>query len=287
MMAACWPLQVPPTAKAVLLVLAEHADEWCRCWPSLARIGNMTCHSERAVRNALRWLEQKGVIRVEIGAGKANRYTVTPQVLLAAQCVEPVVNAAPPPPLRLVSTPAPDAGVPRHDVPPTPAPGAGHPGTTCPLTSIEPIPNTPPNPPTGGNEPESGLSIQAASSKRASRPQQPLRTIETWLRECKASGVRPLAEDDPVIRYAETCHIGGDLLALQWWVFKRRRAGSGKMQRDWPRTFRNSVEQNWFRLWFIAPGRQAELTTQGHQALAAMQAEAAERDTLLREGAAA
>ncbi|RZI81095.1 MAG: helix-turn-helix domain-containing protein, partial [Rubrivivax sp.] len=75
-MGRCWPLQVPPVAKAVLISLADQANDHGVCWPSIATICTRTCYGERAVQNAVKQLQELGLLKVEIGAMKANRYTL-------------------------------------------------------------------------------------------------------------------------------------------------------------------------------------------------------------------
>ena len=108
-MTACWPLQgMSATHKAVLISLADNANDDGVCWPSVQRISERTCLSERAVRNALRWLETAKVLSSNQRYGRSSWYTITP------------ASYAP----GTTCPPAPDAPQPRHDVPPTPAPRA-------------------------------------------------------------------------------------------------------------------------------------------------------------------
>lgn len=108
-MSACWPLQgMSAPQKAVLISLADNANDDGVCWPSVARISERTCLSERAVRNAIRWLEEVGILSSTQRYGRSTYYTVTP------------ASYAP----GTTCPPAPDAAPPRHDVPPTPAPRA-------------------------------------------------------------------------------------------------------------------------------------------------------------------
>jgi hypothetical protein len=81
----CRPLQLPPTAKAVLMALADYADDSGACWPSIASVCEWTCYSERAVRNAIRDLERAGHVTTMASAGRtSNRYTLTPNPAAAA-----------------------------------------------------------------------------------------------------------------------------------------------------------------------------------------------------------
>ena len=75
-MAACWPLRMPPTPKSVLMSLADNANDQGVCWPSIATICTRTCYTERTVQGAIRWLAEKGLIEVEIRPGHSTIYHV-------------------------------------------------------------------------------------------------------------------------------------------------------------------------------------------------------------------
>jgi hypothetical protein len=77
-MSACWPLQMPPTSKAVLMSLADNANDQGECWPSISTISERTCFSERAVQNAIHWLEANGALLADRSNGRHTRYAVTP-----------------------------------------------------------------------------------------------------------------------------------------------------------------------------------------------------------------
>lgn len=119
-MTACWPLQgMSPAQKAVLISLADNANDDGVCWPSIATIGARTCLSERAVRNALRWLEEVAILKSHQRFGRSTWYTITPAAYApGTKC-----------------PPAPDAPSPRQEMPPTPAPDAPR---TVKEPSIEP-----------------------------------------------------------------------------------------------------------------------------------------------------
>lgn len=102
-LSACWPLDLSPSQKLVVISLADQANDEGVCWPSMASLTRRTCLSERAVRNALRDLEAGGYLRTHYREGRSSYYTVTPA-----------------------------AGAPRQEMPPTPARRAPHPGTSCP-----------------------------------------------------------------------------------------------------------------------------------------------------------
>lgn len=112
----CWPLQTGSTTKkAVLLVLADHADEDGFCWPRVATICVRTELQDRAVRKAIRELEDDGYINVQedyepAGRQTSNVYRLTinvksPPVSGAGGRVHHVQGAPAPdaPPTRTVS----------------------------------------------------------------------------------------------------------------------------------------------------------------------------------------
>ncbi|MFZ5697750.1 MAG: DnaT-like ssDNA-binding domain-containing protein [Pseudomonadota bacterium] len=77
-MAACWPLQMSPTAKSVLIALADQANDQGVCWPAVATICTRTCLSERTVRTTIRWLQDNHALTIEEQRGTSSRYTLTP-----------------------------------------------------------------------------------------------------------------------------------------------------------------------------------------------------------------
>ena len=78
-MAACWPLQgMSPAQKAVLVSLADQASDDGVCWPGVKSIAMRTCMSERAVQDALAWLQSTGAIFREYRPNTSTSYTITP-----------------------------------------------------------------------------------------------------------------------------------------------------------------------------------------------------------------
>lgn len=79
-MAAVWPLQgMSASQKAVLVSLADQANDDGACWPAVDTIALRTCLSERAVQEALRWLQSTGAVFRQYRENKSSVYTVTPQ----------------------------------------------------------------------------------------------------------------------------------------------------------------------------------------------------------------
>jgi DNA-binding transcriptional regulator YhcF (GntR family) len=77
-MALCWPLQLPPTAKAVLISMADFANEAGECWPSVSTIAERTCLVPRSVIRAIKELESFGVVRAARSNGRHTSYLITP-----------------------------------------------------------------------------------------------------------------------------------------------------------------------------------------------------------------
>lgn len=78
-MSACWPLQgMSVSQKAVLVSLADQANDDGVCWPSVRSISLRTCLSERAVQDALSWLQTVGAVFRNYRANTSTSYTVTP-----------------------------------------------------------------------------------------------------------------------------------------------------------------------------------------------------------------
>jgi hypothetical protein len=143
-MSACWPLQhMSPVQKSVLISLADNANDQGVCWPSIATIGKRTCVSERAVQNAIKWLEQHGLLTANRANGRHTSYTVTPASYSPPQDMHP----------RTKCTGAADA--------PTPAADAGDPRTGC----VAP----PHQMPTNRKEPSEEPSLNRQPARRAPR----------------------------------------------------------------------------------------------------------------------
>lgn len=78
-MAACWPLQGMSAAqKSVLISLADQSNDDGVCWPGVTTIAKRTCLSERAVQEAIAWLQTVGLVFREYRFNTSTSYTVTP-----------------------------------------------------------------------------------------------------------------------------------------------------------------------------------------------------------------
>lgn len=140
-MSACWPLQGMSAAqKAVLISLADQANDDGYCWPSVKTISTRTCLSERAVQGAIKWLVGSGIVRSNERSGSSTVYQLTPAAYAPPQEMHPAAYA-PPQQMRPAAdapTPAADAGAPPQQLHPTPAAAAPKPSTNHQLNRKEP-----------------------------------------------------------------------------------------------------------------------------------------------------
>ncbi|WP_081850904.1 helix-turn-helix domain-containing protein [Caballeronia grimmiae] len=117
-MSACWPLQGMSLAqKAVLISLADNANDQGVCWPSIATIAKRICASERAVQNAIKWLESAGIVLANRNNGRHTSYTITPAAYAPPKEMHPRTKCTG---ADNDSTPAADAPHPRTPCVPPP-----------------------------------------------------------------------------------------------------------------------------------------------------------------------
>lgn len=90
-MGQCWPLQMRPPAKAVLIALADMANDEGFCWPSLERICERTCFGRTAVIDAIALLGKMGVVRADRTNGRKTTYWVEP-AKFTAEAVDNLPN---------------------------------------------------------------------------------------------------------------------------------------------------------------------------------------------------
>lgn len=201
-----WTVPVQPTAKLVLVALADHADEVGLCWPSVARLRTYTGLSERAIRGALRDLETAGVIITDAREGHVSRYRLT-------------ISGGVPPRQEMPglgeNTPAPNAGV----VSDTPAADAGEGGSTCRGGGQE-MPGTP-----AADAPEPSRTVIEPSGNRQSARGARL-PADWWPASADQTFARDLGLDPVII---------ADSFRDYW----HGRPGAGGVKLDWSATWRN------------------------------------------------
>ncbi len=69
---------MPPTAKAVLMAMADYADDAGRCWPSISGLCEYTCFGRSAVIEAIKVLERSGAVTADRTDRYRTTYVVTP-----------------------------------------------------------------------------------------------------------------------------------------------------------------------------------------------------------------
>ena len=84
-MSACWPLQIDPTAKAVLISLADNANDDGFCYPSIDYICERTCLSKRAVIEAIKRLENLSLV-VANRSKRNTTYTISTDADVLNRC---------------------------------------------------------------------------------------------------------------------------------------------------------------------------------------------------------
>lgn len=89
-------------------------------------------------------------------------------------------------------------------------------------------------------------------------------TFKKWIDKCKAEGVKPIPEDDPVFDYADEVKIPMAFVRYAWLEFRRKFGDSSKRYKLWNRTFQNAVRENWYGIWYERDGVFL-LTTRGKQ----------------------
>lgn len=137
-MSQCWPLQgLSVTQKAVLISLADQANDDGVCWPAVGTIAARCCMSARAVRTAMDHLEAVGLLTRDRRFNSSTVYKVTPanfdkaaapskagrksekQVLHRAQVLRPMQGVRPlQEGMRPMQGDAPGAGLGVRPVPP-------------------------------------------------------------------------------------------------------------------------------------------------------------------------
>ena len=100
-MASLWPIKMSPTKKSVAISLADNANDEGFCWPSIKKISERTCLSERAVQKAIKSLIDDGVLVLTERSGRSNVFQINEPRSPRTTCT--------PPPHHVHPTPAPRA----------------------------------------------------------------------------------------------------------------------------------------------------------------------------------
>ncbi len=76
-MSLVWPLQMSAAQKAVLVSLADQANDDGVCWPSVTTLCERTCLSPRSVQRALACLIESGFVAVDQRSGRSTIYRIS------------------------------------------------------------------------------------------------------------------------------------------------------------------------------------------------------------------
>ncbi len=98
-------------------------------------------------------------------------------------------------------------------------------------------------------------------------------TFDGWIKSL--NGAEPIPYSHHAMIYAREIKLPQDIVWLHWQAFCRKYSGAGKKYLDWGKAFRNSLEGNWFHLYFIDSQQQFCLTTAGLQLKRSLQARGA------------
>ncbi|WP_084679911.1 helix-turn-helix domain-containing protein [Curvibacter lanceolatus] len=115
-MALCWPIRMRPPAKAVLISLADMANDEGYCWPSIERLCERTCFGRTAVIEAISWLEERCILRADRSNGRKTVYWVEPDLYVEEGAESEGVHPAAQPPKRVPNQYATRTGPPRKPV---------------------------------------------------------------------------------------------------------------------------------------------------------------------------
>jgi hypothetical protein len=97
LMCAAFDAEVPATQKLVLLALCDNANDQGQCFPSVALLERKCSLSDRAVQNAIAWLEEQGYLSRTFRTGRATLYVITPERGSPPNDVHPRTTFTPPP----------------------------------------------------------------------------------------------------------------------------------------------------------------------------------------------
>lgn len=120
-------------------------------------------------------------------------------------------------------------------------------------------------------------SVEGEPPAAPARPPKGGRTLSAWAKALP-KGEKPIPPGDPVFAYAEKVGLPEDFLRLAWRWMLRQYGKNGPRDRkryvDWRKVFRNAVEGNWGKLWYVDGEGRYALTTVGLQLQRALEAAA-------------
>ncbi|HYG05325.1 MAG TPA: helix-turn-helix domain-containing protein [Stenotrophomonas sp.] len=240
------------TQKLCLLVLAEWADnDGTNCWPAMASIAAKASVNEKTVRRAmdevapLGWFDRSH--RRTKKGWKQFEYTLR---LPPAADTESCRKLDAPGTVSAIGDPSTGHSVHMHR---TLCPDA--PGTVSDDLALD-------------------LAKDLAKGKatllpaKVSKPKSSKLTLNQWLESVDEETVTK--DVNRVMEYVKVIGLPEAFEELAWEAFRERYTTnpsySSKRYASWPQVYRNAIEGNWLKLWFIDNAGEYQLSTQGKQA---------------------
>lgn len=117
-----------------------------------------------------------------------------------------------------------------------------------------------------GSTSTSTSSPSLRSGEGAAKPPSAV-SLKTYLERCRRDGCKPIPPEHPLRQYCLDAGITDEMLQVAWLLFKDRHTTGERIKRykDWPRVFKNSVEDRWYHLWFVNAEGVAEWSSNGLQ----------------------
>lgn len=240
--ALSWAFNLPITGvrKAVLLALAEHANESGKCWPSVARLVLFSGVQDRAVRMALEAFEQHGLVTSERPKGRPAIFTLN---LSAAW--DAGLNKPREPKRRSKNTPG-QASLPLVNAKTT-ASHATLPGIPCQGmvdTPRHPMPDTSASHATtlASHAKNPGIPCQQTLKEPLRTPKEPSEVVARKPRAETGGGCRLPNNWDPGdagASFASELGLDPRSTFVQFSDYWRGKPGKDGRKADWPATWRN------------------------------------------------
>jgi hypothetical protein len=227
----------------VMLALADWCDDEGRCFPSIAALGKKCRVGRSQTQRIIHRLINGGLVAVTDNAnggapGSSRRYKINLDRLTGSENATGRRNAT-------GSENAPEGSQKCAE--------RGSENAT--LTIIEPSLTI-----SKGN-------AQVRSPSSAGKKKKNETTLSEFLEACNIAGQMPIPDGDSIFEYAAKVGINQEMLAVCWQEFKTRHTKPiTKRQKDWRSHFHNAVKRNWYHLWFLKAGEDAQWTTAGEQA---------------------
>ena len=103
---------------------------------------------------------------------------------------------------------------------------------------------------------------QETEEKKATSTKSSSITFKQFLEKCEYAGEKRIPENDAVFDYADKVGIPVEMIKVCWNQFAKSYMEKKKRYVDWRRIFRDCVEGNWYKLWFVEADGTVKETSQ-------------------------